>query len=99
MKTFSRRKSAVGRPATDAMAALALRASDSFIMEMHAYIMGILSLGREREEQRSLISSSSSVYEYKHPRASRSRVKVGKVSNTESGVTSSGDGLDSFEIF
>ena len=58
------------------MAALALRASDSFIMEMHAYIMGILSLGEEREEQRSLISSSSSVYEYKHPRGSRSRVEV-----------------------
>ena len=95
MKTFSRRKST---------AALALRASDSFIMEMHAYIMGILSLGegergREKKEQRSLISSSSSVYEYKHPRVSRSRVEVGKVSNTESGVTSSGDGLDSFEIF
>ena len=75
MKTFSRRKSAVGRPATDdATAALALRASDSFIMEMHAYIMGILSLGEG--EQRSLISSSSSVYEYKHPIASRSRVEV-----------------------
>ena len=70
-------------------------------MEMHAYIMGILSLGeeRERKEQRSLISSSSSVYEYKHPRASRSRVEVGKVSNTESGMTSSGDGLESSEIF